>query len=256
MSDEPRTPDSHARVRVQVGADRTVDVEIPSGATRLTDLLPATRALSDGFAAAALDSEKAAGRRASCRAGCGACCRQVVVISMVEAQGLAELVASLPEERRATIRARFADAVRRLEDAQLLKRDAPRGERDLVARNLGSLEASLQDLGRRYFALQIACPFLENESCSIHDQRPSVCREYHVTSPAELCATLYRNAVDRVPMPVRVGDALMKTAQRVAGTPLAKIPLTLSLEWSESNGERLAATHDGGELLETFLTEL
>jgi Fe-S-cluster containining protein len=38
------------------------------------------------------------------------------------------------------------------------------------------------------------CPFLEDESCSIHPDRPLVCREYLVTSPAELCAGPRRKA--------------------------------------------------------------
>ncbi len=41
---------------------------------------------------------------------------------------------------------------------------------------------------RRYFHLGIACPFLEDESCSIHADRPISCREYLVTSPAVNCA--------------------------------------------------------------------
>lgn len=256
MTDEPTPAAERVRARVRLGGGRTVDVEIPAGPRRLTDLLPAARALSDALAAAALDAEQAAGRRASCRAACGACCRQLVVISVVEAEGLAQLVASLPEERSATIRARFAAAVRRLEDAQLLKSDEPHGSRDLVARNLGSIDESVRDLARRYFALALACPFLENESCSVWDRRPSVCREYHVTSPAERCSALFADDVERVPMPVRVGDALMKAAQRTAGTPLAKIPLVLALEWSASNAQQLAAPYDGRELLELLLGEL
>jgi len=183
--------------------DRVVEVEVPVGPRKLTDLLPVTRALSDELTAAAIASEEAAGRKISCRAGCGACCRQLVVISVVEAQGLAELVAKLPAERQATIRARFAAAVRRLEEAGLLDRAAPPGQRNLVARNVGSVEASVQDLARRYFAQRVACPFLENESCTIYAERPSVCREYHVTSPAERCSSLFDESVDREPRTLR-----------------------------------------------------
>jgi Fe-S-cluster containining protein len=157
-----------------------------------------------------------------------------VAISLVEAQGLAELVAAMPAERQAAVRQRFAEAVRRLEDANLLDAGEPRGVRALRARDLGDAPSSLQDLGRRYFALQIACPFLEAESCSIHPDRPLVCREYHVTSPAERCARLYDEPVERVDTVKQVGTAVMRTAHTEAGAPMQKIPLVLSLEWYET----------------------
>jgi uncharacterized protein len=34
-----------------------------------------------------------------------------------------------------------------------------------------------------------ACPFLEDDKCSIYEHRPFVCRVYHVLSPSELCYT-------------------------------------------------------------------
>ena len=45
------------------------------------------------------------------------------------------------------------------------------------------------------------CPFLEEESCSIHPDRPLVCREYLVTSPAELCAGPTQEGVTPVAVP-------------------------------------------------------
>ena len=43
------------------------------------------------------------------------------------------------------------------------------------------------ELAYEYFKHGIACPFLEDESCSIHPDRPMACREYLVSSPAENC---------------------------------------------------------------------
>ena len=190
--DEPkenRPPDIAVAFQLTVsGGERRSEVRVPGGPCRLLDLLPAAREVSGMLTGAALDKVRAEGKTVSCRAGCGACCRQLAAISVVEAEALAELVAALPAERQAVIRARFAEAVRRLEEAGLLDgADRPRGPRT-VARNPGGVEAGVQDVARRYFALQIPCPFLEDESCSIHPERPMVCREYHVTSPAERCA--------------------------------------------------------------------
>jgi len=258
--DEPkgsRPPDITVAFQLRVsGGERRSEVRVPGGPCRLLDLLPAAREVSGMLTGAALEKVRAEGKTVSCRAGCGACCRQLAAISIVEAEALAELVAALPAERQAVIRARFAEAVRRLEEAGLLDATDRRGDRAPVARNPGGVEAGVQDVARRYFALQIPCPFLEDESCSIHPERPMVCREYHVTSPAERCAHLFQVAVDRIPVRGPMGEALMRTAHRAANIPLGTIPLVLSLEWSEAHGASLAHKAYGMELFNVMMESL
>ncbi|HYT92034.1 MAG TPA: YkgJ family cysteine cluster protein [Gemmataceae bacterium] len=238
------------------GEERTFPVPFRPEEATLLDLLPAARELTGQATAAAIEGARAAGREVSCRAGCGACCRQLVAISVVEAGALAEVVASMPPERQAIIRARFADAARRLEAAGLLDPNAPRGDRTVQARDLGSRDLTLRELGQRYFALEIACPLLEDESCGIHPERPLVCREHHVTTPAENCARLYQVSVDRLEPPVRVGEALTRAADRVAGVGPWMIPLVLSLEWAEAHLAELRRPHDGLPLLRTLMAEI
>ena len=96
-----------------------------------------------------------------------------MAISVVEAEALAGVVAAMPPERQAAVRGRFADAVRRLEGAGLLDPAAPPGDRFLKATDRGDKAATVREVGRRYFALGIACPFLDDESCGIHPERPA-----------------------------------------------------------------------------------
>ncbi len=79
-------------------------VNVPAEAIRPVDLLPILQGFSNAIVGAA-----AAGEAVSCRAGCGACCRQVVPISEMEAIYFAELIEEMPADRKATILARFAD---------------------------------------------------------------------------------------------------------------------------------------------------
>ncbi|MBI3408953.1 MAG: YkgJ family cysteine cluster protein [Planctomycetes bacterium] len=236
--------------------DRTIPVPLPRGDCTLLDLLPAARAISHEATAVALEQARSQGREISCRAGCGACCRQLVAISVVESQSLADLVAAMPPERQSVIRRRFTDAIGRLEESELLDPHEAKGERSIVAADQGARDATLQGVGRRYFELQIACPFLENESCSIHPDRPIVCREHHVTTPAENCAKLYQVNVDRVEPAARLGEALARTADHVHGTGAFMIPLVLSLEWSEAHGPLLKKPQDGKVLFQTMMGEL
>lgn len=262
MTTEP-LPTPHtsrcATAKVQLGiAGQTHEFSIPVtvGPARVVDLLPAARELANQEAAANIARAESAGKRISCCAGCGACCRQLVAISVVEAQGLADLVDRLPAERQAVIRARFAEAVARLEAAGLLDSAEPPGRRVPVARETSSLAAALRDVAQRYFRLQIACPFLEDESCSIYAERPMVCRVHHVTSPAENCSRLFEAEVEKLEPAFHMGEVLCRTAHRSVGADNGMIPLVLSLEWSAAHAESLAARVDGEQLLGLMFQEL
>lgn len=246
-----------ARIHLDMlGELRVFPVLIRLGRRSLLDLLPPARELTEQAAAVAVAQARDRGEQISCRAGCGACCRQLVAISVLEALALAELVATLPPAARERVRARFGDAVHRLESAGLLDPAAPKGQRVLTIEVAGERRAVVDALARRYFAERIPCPFLEEESCTIHPDRPVVCREYHVTSPAATCADLYGGAVVSVQPPLHVGDALARVAARVAGTPPSTIPLVLALEWAEANGERLRAPCDGMAVFRAFVEEI
>jgi Fe-S-cluster containining protein len=251
VTDPDPTPPAEdtANLHLQLlGEEHTVPVPVPLGRRTVLDLLPAARALADRATAVAVGQAEAAGRPISCRKGCGACCRQLVAISVVEAESLAGVVAAMPPERQAVVRRRFADAVRRLEEAGLLDPAAPPGDRLFKATDRGDKAATVREVGRRYFALRIACPFLDDESCGIHPDRPMVCREYHVTSAAADCSRLYEVGVDRVMPPLRMGEVLARTAARAAGGPAGMIPLVLALEWSAAHGAGLRRPGDGLDL--------
>jgi Fe-S-cluster containining protein len=243
-----------ANIHLQVlGEEHVFPVEFPLGEQTVGAMLPVARKLSYELTTIALKSACQHGRTVSCRAGCGACCRQLVAISLVEAQILADVVAAMPAERQAVIRRRFAEAIERLEAAGMLDATEPRGNRMLCTTRD---EPSVSDVARHYFQQQIACPFLEDESCSIHPDRPLVCREYHVTSPAADCARLFQTPVDSVLSPILMGDVMTELTHKVSGAPLASIPLVLALEWPETHPEIKNRTADGLELLQTLMAEI
>src|SRR5262249_33580720 len=92
-----------------------------------------------------------------------------------------------------------------------------------------------------YFAQGIPCPFLEEESCSIYADRPQVCREYLVASPAANCARP-TDTVRWLQLPFRLAVAL----NRLQDVPQAErtdrwVPLILAPEWAEAHPEEPAA---------------
>jgi Fe-S-cluster containining protein len=202
-------------------------------------VLPVARELTDATVAIAVGAAKREGRTVSCRAGCGACCRQLVPIAPVEARRLAALVEELPEPRRSQVRERFAVAARRLSSAGLLAR-LEAAPRDAAERRV---------LGLAYFAQRIACPFLDEESCSIYAERPLACREYLVTSPPERCAEPTAATVRTVELPARISNALARLEPRSG-----YVPLVLAPSWAAAHPP--AAPRPGTDILRSFIASL
>ena len=221
---------STATLRLKVG-DLAIahPLTVPNAAVPATAVLPALQGLVNEVVGAA-----EAGKPISCRKGCGACCRQLVPISRTEGEALLALVEALPKERRKAVRARFAAAEAAIGRAGLAERGS-RNDRELSV---------------AYFALGVPCPFLEEESCSIHRDRPLVCREYLVTSPAELCAGPVQEGVTPVPVP-----KLSLAARRLQDESDGWFPLAMLMAWGRKRpggGKR----RPGTEWVQRFLKGL
>jgi Fe-S-cluster containining protein len=213
------------RIQLRIdGESVTFEVTVPVEPTPLGDLLPVFQGLTNAVVDRAVAKVEASGQTISCRAGCGACCRQLVPVTESEARILARLVDALPEPRRTTVRDRFADAVRRLGEAGLL---------DRLTRAFEAGGETIRDVGLAYFAVGVACPFLEAESCSIHPDRPLACREYLVTSPAVNCSTPSPESIEMVPLAGRPSAAVMRVDQ--AATADGWVPLALAPDWATAH---------------------
>ena len=110
-------------------------------------------------------------------------------------------------------------------------------------------DGTARNVGLSYFSLGIPCPFLEDESCSIYHDRPVVCREYLVTSPAINCASPSPESVQRVPLPFRIWTAVAACAERRGDAKyLPWVPLSLAPEWATTHAEE-TASQSGPDLL-------
>lgn len=223
------------------GGTVRVEMAVPMGEVPMERLLPALRTTADAFVAYGAEMSAAAGKPVSCAKGCGACCRQLVPLAHAEARAIAALVEELPEPRRSVVKARFEEAVRRVEAAGLLP---------AIEGRTGRMAAEAADLGLSYLRLGIVCPFLEDESCSIYEERPIACREYLVTSPPARCAAPTVETIEAVSLPTRVWAAAAREEKGVANSdPAPCVPLVVAL------GRAAAARDDaplrpGSEILQ------
>ncbi len=219
-----------ATLRLTVGELKVVHpITVPSTPVPAAEVVPALQGLVNAVVAAA-----EAGKTISCRKGCGACCRQLVPISRTEGERLLQLIEAMPAKRRETLTRRFDAADAAIEAAGLKQRR----------------ERTDRELSVAYFALQIPCPFLEDESCSIHTDRPLVCREYLVTSLPELCAGPTQEGVTPVAVP-KVSPA----ARRLQDDKDDWFPLALLMDWARTR-PRTSERRSGPEWIQRFVERM
>jgi len=233
-------------VMVLAGKHLDISINAPIGPTRLATMLPLIQSVTDLIVESAIEACTEKGLNVSCKKGCGACCVQVVPLAQMEARHIRELLERMPEPRRSVIRNRFAEGERRLQEAGLL-------ERFLDTSKLS--EAELQSLGLDYFHQRLQCPFLEEQSCSIHADRPIRCREYLVTSPAEHCANPTAQLVRRLALPGNVLATLIHMEKGLNAGASRWVPLILSLRWAETHQDK-PAERPGTELVRELFESL
>jgi Fe-S-cluster containining protein len=225
---------------------------VPAGQTNLTKILPVIQAFDDSLIATVASQAAGDGHPVSCKAGCGACCRQMVPISIFEAEALAEWIHSLPESQQQQLAQRFHQTLLSFAATGLLDRMVEMSKEDWRVEN----EVN-QRLMRDYFYTRIPCPFLQDESCSIHPIRPLVCREYIVVSPAEHCVDPAIHPVLAPHQPLKLFPILNEMGAKLEHDTRGWIPLVFLFAWMKAGahpGEAVSGT--GPELLYEFVRRI
>lgn len=214
-------------------------VPLPDAPIRLAEFAYQLFSLEDRLVGQAIQAATADGKNSiSCGPGCGACCRQAVPISVPEAFLLRDLVLSMPQARRVEILKRFESIHLRLQAEQL----------DVEIHAGETPHDRWMRVGLKYFSLGMACPFLENESCSIHPHRPTVCREFLVTSPAVECRDPGSGKTQGIDLAFSLPHCLARLTGILMDEEPQLIPMPLALDWAEAHAEWNAKRFDAALL--------
>lgn len=212
---------------------------VPSHPIRLSELAYNLLSLDMRLIDMAAAADAKGGHQVSCRKGCSACCTQIVPLSPAEAWMIADMVRSMPLDRRTVLLERFASIRARLQGAGF-------GQRFQESNfSLGRIA----EMSQEYQGFGMDCPFLEDQACSIHPDRPTICREFLATTPAEWCAEPDLHAVRTVPLAARFTECLSKVSAMVMGGEPHVIPLSLALDWAETNREAGQRRYDPASLM-------
>jgi len=205
-----------------------LETEVPAWPADLQGLLPIFRSLTDKLVTIAIDAAATENKAISCKTGCTACCYMAVPVSEPEAYRLRDVVDAMPEPQRSAVQARFAAAMDVFRNSGLIQDmfQRPRTEED-IPKFMAGLHA--------YFAKWHPCPFLENDRCSIYEERPLICREFMVSSPPENCSNIQGEGVERLVVPSRPSRALAMIASQQHESRDAVLPLIQILEWTSEN---------------------
>ena len=160
-----------------------------------------------------------------------------------------EFVESMPEPRKREVSMRFRLALKQLKEKRFL-------EKLEELQNLRISDEEYKAIVNEYFLQQIPCPFLVNESCGISEVRPSMCREYMVTSPAENCKRPHDRRIMRLPISLRLSEALSRTWASLNDARVKVIPLILALKWTKENEGTRFAGADSVRLLSNLLRHI
>jgi Fe-S-cluster containining protein len=227
----------------------TATAVVPAGQTNLTQILPVIQSLDDSFIGGVAAQFSEAGFHVSCKAGCGACCRQLVPISIFEAEALSAWIRSLPEAHRQELASRFHQTLLALATAGLIDR--------IVNTDWLAETESARKLALDYFYKHVPCPFLVDESCSIHPIRPLICREYLVSSSPEFCNDPAGLQVVPIRMPLNFSRILNSIGAEIEKDGRGWIPLVFLFAWMDSGarpGESVAGV--GPQVLYEFVKRM
>jgi Fe-S-cluster containining protein len=217
-------------------------VAVPDAPLGLSDLAPPLFSLCDGIVGLAVDNAVRSGFSVSCKPGCGACCRQMVPVSIPEAFLLWHETLLPKCKPLDFFNKNFLTAKSFLEYGGLWKKleECTSGKEQVEA-------------AADYWKLSVDCPYLAKGSCAIHSLRPCACREYNVFSDAKFCSQPFDATIKRVTIHRKMTTALARTAGHVLSRPPMLIPLIMIPQWCDENKELDAMRWDGLQLFELLL---
>ena len=199
--------------------DKRFDIAIPDHPLRLADLVPFMHQLTNLIIT---DAEAHNEKKVQCGPGCGVCCCQLVPISLPEVFYIVEKLSGMPFDQRVVYLHRFETLEKHLSESGTIEA-------------LWKLDETGNDLAvaKNYFNQKLFCPFLESNSCAIHQWRPVVCREYNVISDPALCSDPFTNSITPLFLSKKPSSALVLLTRELTGLKTNQIPFPLLFDFFE-----------------------
>jgi Fe-S-cluster containining protein len=202
---------------------------------KISEIVPLVRELSSKISDIIRTKLNEHGNSIPCHKGCSTCCGYLVPLSVPEAFRLREEVISMPENHRKAVLKSFLTSSKKILDEK---------PEDL---NL----LSINQISEWYSSLELICPLLSDDICSIYDNRPAVCREYLVTGIE--CKNTHEGNFHKIDWPVSIAEALGLLSAEFEQIDTESIMLPLALPWAEENLNRDTKKYPSEEIVQRLI---
>lgn len=214
-----------------------IQINIEKDRARLADIVPLALSISTKINDLVIKNIQNNGQQIPCKKGCSACCKRCLVpLSVPEAFKLKDEVERAPTNLQNSINRNCIIA-----SQHLLKQKSTKNFIGHLSDSNPENQVRLNNISDWYTSLNLACPFLHQDICTIYEQRPLSCREHFIIGSAGGCQNKDSSA-KVVDMPVRMSNVLVQLASELEGTQEQAVILPLALLWCEDNRERAKKT--------------
>jgi Fe-S-cluster containining protein len=226
LSDQDTAKTETVKAELRIGKEKIrFSAMMTNEPVHLYDLLPFFQNITNKVIEIAIKEAVDQGKTISCKMGCCACCHQLIPISWAEGLLLLQQIDSMSPEHQQAVRARFKQnlaAVKASGIYEEMDQMVNRGDRN-----------KRREIGIAYMNLNLPCPFLHEQSCSVYQNRPLSCREFMVTSDPVYCIKPDPERVEVVVLPRRVSNVVFDMSRQNSESNCPVFPLTQLLERSD-----------------------
>lgn len=226
-------------IKIDPESNKSIEITIPDKQVRLSEIVPFTHFIADQMVKAVIEHSSLP---VTCGKGCGVCCNQLVPLSIPELFFIIEQLRTMPPQQRFPLLSRFDTIEKQLIDSDFIQ-------------TLRTIDQTRNDriIAEHYFRMNIQCPFLDQQACSIHPWRPVVCREFNALSDPELCADPFNNKISSISYIQRPSSILAKLYGMITNTAPTLTPMPLLFESFEQHQKHSTRTWQSKLLAQSIL---
>jgi Fe-S-cluster containining protein len=242
LQDQPPPPGiTSAELPLDMPELLSVKIAFLPGLGTLTELIPLARSLMETMLNSRIKELSAGSMQIACQKGChAACCRYLISVSVPEAlMMIAETAALSPDERKRIITS--------------CKKTALHIQQQMAQGNITIGEnVNRNDLLGWYRQINVPCPMLENNCCTIYDRRPIVCRECLAVGSPDQCK-VNTEIQTHVRFPIHPANILVQLTQQLFSAGPNIIALPAVFDWFTENGHLYQKTFPRELLVKKFV---
>ena len=203
-------------------------IAVREGPAKLSDIVPLARVISSESSEALQRTIISNGGSLRCEKGCIVCCHYLVLLSTPEAFRLLEETMHLPLKQCGDI----------IDSCSWMANSVQK----YISKSINADESNItvaqqEKFADWYFRQKRPCFFLQNNSCSIYEQRPIICREHLVANTASPCSLKGDDKGCKVDVPISIRQALKTLISNLDFTMPESVVLPCIFDWYKDNVE-------------------